>query len=98
MRSVRKHVDRTSGHAAVAGLVHQKPGVARQRRRVAAHIDDAARQPIVRREFLVAMQIRSRLGERERAFARRVDEPAIGAAEREPYPPPSTITAIASTG
>ena len=45
MRGVREHVDHARCRAAIAGLVHQQPGIARQRRRVAADVDDAARRP-----------------------------------------------------
>ena len=43
MRRVREHVDHARGRAAIARLVHQQPGVARQRGRVAADVDDALR-------------------------------------------------------
>ena len=42
---VREHVDRAGRRAAVAGAMHQQPGVARQRRRVAADVDDPLRRP-----------------------------------------------------
>ena len=44
VRRVREHVDHARGRAAIAGLVHQQAGVARQRRRVAADVDDAPRR------------------------------------------------------
>ena len=44
VRRVREHVDRAGRDAAIAGLMHQQAGVARERGRVAADVDDALRR------------------------------------------------------
>ena len=45
VRRVREHVDRAGRRAAIAGPVHEQAGVARQRRRIAADVDDARGRP-----------------------------------------------------
>jgi hypothetical protein len=70
----------TPASAAVAGLVHQQAGIARQRGRVAADVDDAPRRRPASRRCCV--QVGQGLGQREGAFARRVDQPAVGRAQR----------------
>ena len=79
VRGVREHVHHARRRAAVAGLVHQQPGIARQRGRVAADVDDAPRRRPAGRG---AVQFGQRLGQREGALARRVDQPACRPAQR----------------
>ena len=81
--------------AAVARLVHQQPGVARQRGRVAADVDDALRRRASRRAARICMQVGQRLGQRERAFARRVDQPLVGARRTPPARAASARTGCA---
>src|SRR3546814_9884794 len=50
MRGVREHVHHPGGLERVAARVDQKPGIARQRRRVATDVDDPA-DPLERQLF-----------------------------------------------
>src|SRR5436190_24198001 len=68
VRGVRKHVDRACGDAAIAGAVHEQARVARERRRIAAHVDDPfGPRPLAWRRLRDAVD--ERLDERERAYA-----------------------------
>ena len=87
MRRVREHVDHPRRSQLVAGLMHQQARIARQRGRVAAHVDDAlGRLPVGWRHkralFALAdallVDVRQCLGQCKRAFARRIDQPLVG--------------------
>ena len=84
MRGVREHVDHARMRAAIAGLVDQQPGIARQRRRVAADVDDALWwRPS---GHGCRMQFGQGLGQRERTFARRIDQPLVAPRPAPPGP------------
>src|SRR5688572_9520398 len=75
---IREHVHHACRSTAIARLVHQQARIARQCRGVAAHIDDAPRGRPPPPQFRLLVQVRQRLGQRKRAFARRVHQPALG--------------------
>lgn len=81
MRRVREHVHHARTRQSVACLVHQQACVARQRRRIARHIDDALRQQIGRITATLR-QLGERLGHGQRPFAGRIDQPTIKLAQR----------------
>ena len=75
MRRMRKHVHDTRRCEAIAAVVHQDGGIARERRRVARDVDET-------RERVFGVTMRQRLAELDRALARGVDQCAIDLPER----------------
>jgi hypothetical protein len=69
---MREHVHHARCAQRVAVALHQHRRIARQRRRVARHVDDAQRAAIARQ----------RLHYRDSALARRIDQHLVERAER----------------
>ena len=84
---VREHVDRTGRAAAVAGAMDEQPGVAGQRRRVAAHVDDPPRRRPAGDRLLGAGRPAPW---RSRTRLRAADRPASGRPGRSPPGSPAS--------
>ena len=67
VRGVREHVDHARRRQSVAALVHEHRGIARERPRRAAHVDDATQR-------FGRILSRQRLHELDGAVARRIDQ------------------------